>query len=127
MSGPKRVLLVDDDKTLQGLLAEQLETTREFSTLCVNDAAAALQAAPSEHFDLVLLDVGLPDMDGYELVGRLKKRSECQSTRFIALTGYGQTLDRLRSRVAGFDHHLVKPPESKALEELIAGLKGGMG
>ena len=48
MSGPKRVLLVDDDKTLQGLLAEQLETTREFSTLCVNDAAAALQAAPGE-------------------------------------------------------------------------------
>ena len=107
MSGPKRVLLVDDDKTLQGLLAEQLETTREFSTLCVNDAAAALQAAPGEHFDLVLLDVGLPDMDGRDLCREL--RSQGLRAPVIMLTAADGEADTIMGLEAGANDYVTKP------------------
>src|SRR3546814_5037857 len=73
MSGAKRVLLVDDDRTLQSLLAEQLETTKEFTTTCVNDAAGAIDIVQNDHFDLVLLDVGLPDMDGRDVCKELRR------------------------------------------------------
>lgn len=107
MSGPKRVLLVDDDKTLQGLLAEQLETTREFSTLCVNDAASALRAAPGEHFDLVLLDVGLPDMDGRDLCREL--RSQGLRAPVIMLTAADGEADTIMGLEAGANDYVTKP------------------
>lgn len=107
MSGLKRVLLVDDDKTLQGLLAEQLETTREFSTLCVNDAAAALQAAPSEHFDLILLDVGLPDMDGRDLCRELRNLG--LRAPVIMLTAADGEADTIMGLEAGANDYVTKP------------------
>jgi DNA-binding response OmpR family regulator len=107
MSGPKRVLLVDDDKTLQGLLAEQLETTREFSTLCVNDAAAALLVAPGEHFDLVLLDVGLPDMDGRDLCREL--RNQGLRAPVIMLTAADGEADTIMGLEAGANDYVTKP------------------
>src|SRR3546814_7234473 len=87
MSGAKRVLLVDDDRTLQSLLAEQLETTKEFTTTCVNDAAGAIDIVQNDHFDLVLLDVGLPDMDGRDVCKELRSEehtSELQSLMRIS-------------------------------------------
>jgi DNA-binding response OmpR family regulator len=107
MSGPKRVLLVDDDATLQGLLAEQLETTREFSTLCVNDAAAALRAAPCEHFDLVLLDVGLPDMDGRDLCRELRNKG--LRAPVIMLTAADGEADTIMGLEAGANDYVTKP------------------
>jgi DNA-binding response OmpR family regulator len=107
MSGLKRVLLVDDDKTLQGLLAEQLETTREFSTLCVNDAATALRAAPGEHFDLVLLDVGLPDMDGRDLCREL--RNQGLRAPVIMLTAADGEADTIMGLEAGANDYVTKP------------------
>jgi CheY-like chemotaxis protein len=77
---------------------------------------AALACAP----DLVFLDIGLPEMDGYELARCLREREELQGTWLVALTGYGQEEDRRRSREAALDDHLTKPVDSDRLRELIA-------
>lgn len=107
MSGPKRLLLVDDDTTLQGLLAEQLETTREFSTLCVNDAATALKASPGEHFDLLLLDVGLPDMDGRDLCRKLREQGI--RAPIIMLTAADGEADTILGLESGANDYVTKP------------------
>lgn len=106
MSGPKRVLLVDDDMTLQSLLAEQLEATREFTTVCVNDAGAALAAA-GDHFDLLLLDVGLPDMDGRDLCRKLREAGV--RAPVIMLTAADGEADTIRGLESGANDYVAKP------------------
>jgi len=72
--------------------------------------------------DIVLLDIGLPDMDGYEVAKHLRQTPELKEMRLIAVTGYGQLSDRQRSQEAGFDEHGVKPVEWRKLEELLTSL-----
>ncbi|PYR37703.1 MAG: hypothetical protein DMF93_17520 [Acidobacteria bacterium] len=69
--------------------------------------------------DTVLLDIGLPVMDGYEVVRRLRSMQSARTARFIAVTGYGQETDRQRALDAGFEHHLVKPIDLGQLAEII--------
>ncbi|WP_374304246.1 response regulator transcription factor [Ferrovibrio sp.] len=107
MSGQKRVLLVDDDRTLQSLLAEQLETTKEFSAVCVNDAAAALALVPDEHFDLLLLDVGLPDMDGRDLCRKLREQGV--RAPIIMLTAADGEADTIMGLESGANDYVTKP------------------
>jgi len=107
MSGAKRVLLVDDDRTLQSLLAEQLETTKEFSTICVNDAASALDVVQKEHFDLVLLDVGLPDMDGRDVCRQL--RGLGMRAPVIMLTAADSDADTIQGLESGANDYIAKP------------------
>lgn len=107
MSGPKRLLLVDDDVTLQSLLAEQLETTKEFSTLCLNDAASALKTLPGDHFDLVLLDVGLPDMDGRDLCRKLRELGV--RAPVIMLTAADGEADTILGLESGANDYVTKP------------------
>ena len=71
---------------------------------------------------MVLLDIGLPGMNGYEVAKRLRTFPETRQVLLIALTGYGQKEDRARSKAAGFDRHLVKPVEPETLNKLIATL-----
>src|SRR5207249_9905619 len=73
--------------------------------------------------EVVLLDIGLPGMDGYEVARRLKSLPGTRASLLVAVTGYGQEEDRRRAREAGFDHHLVKPVAPGAIEDLLAGLK----
>jgi two-component system CheB/CheR fusion protein len=68
----------------------------------------------------VLLDIGLPGMDGYQVARELRAIPRLASARLIALTGYGQEADRHRSRLAGVDHHLVKPVDPQQLRTLLA-------
>lgn len=107
MSGQKRVLLVDDDRTLQSLLAEQLETTREFSAVCVNDAGSALALVPGEHFDLLLLDVGLPDMDGRDLCRKLREKGV--RAPIIMLTAADGEADTIMGLESGANDYVTKP------------------
>ena len=113
-----RVLVVDDNRdsaeTLS-LLLEMLghEVERAF------DGPSALATARAFEPAVVLLDLGLPGMDGYEVARRLRREAWASVCVIIALTGYGRAEDRARSREAGCDHHLTKPPEFAELRELL--------
>jgi CheY-like chemotaxis protein len=87
---------------------------------CVHDGPSALQAVERKHPDIVVLDIGLPGMDGYEVARRLRERD--RDLPLIAVTGYGQDSDRKRSEQAGFDHHFTKPVDPLELESYIAKL-----
>jgi CheY-like chemotaxis protein len=70
--------------------------------------------------DVVLLDIGLPGMSGYDVARELRRRPKFQDLMLVAMTGYGQESDRQRSHAAGFDHHLVKPVSIDTLQELLS-------
>jgi len=83
------------------------------------DGPSALQQAQEFQPDLVFLDIGMPGMDGYETARCLRRQPGREGVLLVAVTGWGQDEDRRRSAQAGFDHHLVKPVEPKALAELF--------
>jgi two-component system CheB/CheR fusion protein len=87
-----------------------------------HDGPAALEVAPAFRPELVLLDIGLPSMDGWEVARRMRDLPGLENPVLAAMTGYAHEEDRRRSTEAGVDYHLVKPVELKALLELIAGL-----
>ena len=83
------------------------------------DGESALAEAAAHSPEVVLLDIGLPGMDGYEVAAKLREMPGSRNSLLIALTGYGQVEDRLRSDAAGFDEHLVKPVDIEKLTRLI--------
>ncbi len=85
-----------------------------------SDGSAALGAIEEATPDLVLLDIGLPGIDGYEVARRLRAREGGERPVLIALTGYGQADDRARSREAGFDLHLTKPVDLDTVARLVS-------
>ena len=87
------------------------------------DGPSALETAEQWQPEAVFLDIGLPGMDGYEVAARLRELPQAKGAVLIAITGYGQDDDRLRSRRAGIDHHLVKPVAPDALRDLIDSLQ----
>ena len=113
-----RVLVVDDNvdgADVTALLLQELghETQVAYS------GAAALAAADEYLPNVLLLDIGLPEMDGYEVARRLRQHPLLKNAWLVAITGYGQESDRQRSKEAGFDHHLVKPVGPEKLEVLL--------
>jgi CheY-like chemotaxis protein len=114
----REILVVDDDDDTCQTLRMMLELLgHEISV--AHDANGALAVASQRCPDLVLLDIGLPGIDGYEIARRLRRMPECSSVRVAALTGYGRTEDRLRAMEAGFDAYLVKPVDFDALTRLV--------
>jgi signal transduction histidine kinase/DNA-binding response OmpR family regulator len=116
--GAISVLVVDDNVDAAVLLAELL-ASRGYTTHIAHDAPAALQLAHDLAPDVALLDIGLPAMDGYELARRLRDLPSWRSVKLLALTGYGQNMDRARSREVGFDDHLIKPIDLPTLEKFL--------
>jgi signal transduction histidine kinase/DNA-binding response OmpR family regulator len=114
----RRVLLVDDNVDSADSLGMLLRLNG-YEVHVVHDGPAALEAARNLTPDFVVLDIGLPGMDGFEVARRLRVMPQTQEVLLIAVTGYGQTEDRARSFQAGFDHHLVKPVEFSTLHELL--------
>lgn len=84
------------------------------------DGPTAVELVVSVRPDIVLLDIGLPGMDGYEVAQRIRTLPAMEELILIALSGYGQEEDRRRSTQAGFDHHLTKPVGARALYQLIS-------
>jgi signal transduction histidine kinase len=113
-----RVLIVDDNVDAADLLAESLRLVG-YDTRTAYDGRAALKAAESLAPDVVLLDLGLPLMDGYEVAQRLGKLPGTAGARLVAVTGYGQSSDRERSRQAGFHEHLVKPVQLDQVRSIL--------
>lgn len=112
----RRVLVVDDNLDAAELLAEALRMWGH-EPMIAEDGGAALRLALTFRPEVALLDIGLPVMDGYELAPKL--RMQCGPLRLIAVTGYGQDVDRQRSKAAGFDVHLVKPVQLGALQAAL--------
>jgi len=118
----RRVLIVDDNEDAANSLALLLKLGGH-ETASVYSAVDALQRAAAFRPDVVLLDIGLPGMDGYEVAQKMRELPGLRDIRLIAVTGYGRSDDRLRARDAGFDHHLTKPVEYAVLERTLAGLR----
>jgi two-component system, chemotaxis family, CheB/CheR fusion protein len=115
----RRILVVEDDEDSALLLAETLGD-QGFSVEVAHDGASALAKAATFKPEVAVLDVGLPDMDGYQLAKRMRLLEELPpGLRLIALTGYGGDEERRRSREAGFDVHLVKPVLPDVLAKAI--------
>jgi CheY-like chemotaxis protein len=111
--------VVDDNHDAATTLALVLKMDGHL-THVVQNGLDALDAFESFSPDIVLLDIGLPEMDGYEVATRLRRSNRAIDPLLIAVTGYGQADDRERSKAAGFDHHLVKPVDLAALLSLCA-------
>jgi PAS domain S-box-containing protein len=117
-----RLLVVDDNIDAANSLAMLLRL-KGHEVQVAHDGPSALELAKSYRPDMVLLDIGMPVMDGNYVARRMRQTPGLENTILAALTGWGQEEDRRRSAEAGFNYHLVKPPEPKALESLLAGLK----
>lgn len=114
-----RVLVVEDDEDSALLLAETLGD-HGYAVEVAHDGASALQKAAEFKPEVGVLDVGLPDMDGYQLAAKLRALGVLpEGLKLIALTGYGGDEERKRSKAAGFDVHLVKPVLPDTLAEAI--------
>jgi len=113
-----RVLIVDDNSDAADSLATLLQVQGN-ATSVEYDAASALRRACLEQPDVMLMDIGLPDVDGYQLAQELRARPETAGTVLVAVTGYGQARDRERAIESGFAHHLVKPVDMTALVRIL--------
>lgn len=114
----KSVLVVDDDRDAAETLFELLEMWGHRVWLA-RDGARGIDAAREHHPQVALLDIGMPGIDGYEVARRLRAAAETRDMVLVALTGYGGDEDRKRAREAGFDYHLVKPPDPEELQRLL--------
>jgi two-component system CheB/CheR fusion protein len=111
-------LVVDDDHDAADSLA-LLQGLWRYRAVVAYDGAAALEAAQSGPFVAALIDLGLPGMDGYELVRCLRALPQWDGALLVAATGYGREADRQRCREAGFHHHLLKPFDLLELRRLL--------
>ncbi|HXK24369.1 MAG TPA: PAS domain S-box protein [Myxococcota bacterium] len=116
---PQRVLVVDDNRDAAESLAMLLRK-RGVEALVAHDGESALEAARARVPTAVLLDLGMPGMDGYEVARQLRAQPSAQEALLVALTGWGQPDVQSRCEAAGFDHHLVKPVRIETLEALLA-------
>ncbi|EKM99498.1 MULTISPECIES: response regulator [unclassified Acidocella] len=118
-SGPRRILVVDDTVEVAQTVGWMLdEMGHDYELL--HDGHGALDAARRYRPDIILLDIGLPGLNGYEVCRLLRQEAALRGIQIVAQTGWGQERDKERAAEAGFDHHLVKPVSFEALEALIA-------
>jgi CheY-like chemotaxis protein/two-component sensor histidine kinase len=114
-----RVLVVDDNVDVADMIVVLLQLFGHEAKAAYY-GQSALQTATEYKPDVVLLDIGLPDMNGYEVARQLRRQPQTKDIRLIAMTGYGQDSDRQRSQEAGCDLHLVKPVDPQKLRDLLA-------
>jgi CheY-like chemotaxis protein len=120
MTSPsKQVLLVDDNEDARELLGGLLEI-QGYQVQVAADAPGALEIAARWKPQIIVLDLGLPEVDGWELARQLRRVDGLAGVRIVALTGYGSERDRERSREAGIDQHLLKPIEISQLVRAFA-------
>jgi len=123
MSPPSlRILVVDDNRDAADSLAMLLRTSGN-DIRTAYDGAEAVQVANDFEPEVVLLDIGLPNMDGHEVAQRIRQEPWARRTCLIAVTGWSDEADRARSRAAGFDHHLVKPLDTSHLAQLLGSVE----
>ena len=112
------MLVVDDNTDAAQSLAELLELSGH-ATLVVDNGHRALQEAQAFRPDLVILDIGMPGMNGYEVAKVMRKTAGLEHAVLVALTGWGSEADRARALEAGFDQHLTKPVEFSTIDRML--------
>ena len=117
-----RILVVDDNRDAASTLGMLLRITGN-DVRTAHDGEEAVTVYDSFRPEVVLMDIGLPKLNGYEAAQQIRQRSWATSTVLVALSGWGQNADRDRSKQAGFDQHLVKPVDPQALMQMLASLK----
>jgi CheY-like chemotaxis protein len=122
----KKILVVDDNADLAEALGEAMEAAG-YTVSVATDAVQALALAGEAAPDVVILDIELPVMNGYELALRLRALPQLARSQFIALTGYGQAHDQRQSFESGFHHHFVKPVDIDRLLKLVGEGSGDSG
>jgi CheY-like chemotaxis protein len=118
------VLLVDDNKDLANSLVVLLRSAG-VDVRAVYSGATTIAAALEFRPNVILLDIGLPDIDGYDVARLLRQNSELKDVCLIALTGYGRDADRQLSEAVGIDYHVTKPVEPQRLVEFLATVGAG--
>jgi CheY-like chemotaxis protein len=118
-SDRRRVLVIEDNRDSAATLQEALELMGHEAQVA-HDGAEGLAVAARFAPEVVLCDVGLPGMDGYEVARRLRQQPGMAGAMLVAVTGYASPEDRQRARAAGFTHHLAKPPSLEAIAALVA-------
>ncbi|MBW4051106.1 MAG: PAS domain S-box protein [Proteobacteria bacterium] len=118
-SGSRRVLIADDNHDA-GISLSMLLQSMGHDTRVVHDGIEALEEAELFRPDVVLLDIGMPRLDGYDTARRMAARPWAADTQIVAVTGWGQEADRQRAKAAGFHRHLIKPVDVVALQEVMA-------
>jgi len=118
---PRRILVVEDNINSAEMLAAMLQLNGH-EVRMVHEGVAAIDVARVFRPEIVLLDIGLPKIDGFEVARRLRAINETRDATLIAVSGYGQSTDRQRSKEAGFDYHLVKPVGGSVLTSLLASI-----
>ena len=121
-SVPRRILVVDDNRDAATSMSMLLKVLGSDVRVAFS-GPDALQAVAEYQPSVVLLDIGMPGMDGYEVARRIREQPGLKDVTLIALTGWGQEEDRRRSQSAGFDYHLIKPADISALETLLLSLQ----
>lgn len=116
---PRRKILIADDNVDAAWALDALLQAMGQETYVVHDGLAALEAAQQNHFDLVLLDIGMPKLNGYEVATRLRASDQGRELVLVAVTGWGLDADKRRAREVGFDFHFVKPASVVGLKRLI--------
>jgi CheY-like chemotaxis protein len=116
---PRRILVVDDNRDSADSSALLLQMLG-YEVRSAYDGEEAIDAAAQFRPDVVLLDIGMPKLNGYDVCRFLRKQPWGREMIIIALTGWGQEDDRRRTDEAGFDHHMVKPVDPRALMTLLA-------
>jgi PAS domain S-box-containing protein len=117
---PRRRALVVDDNQDSALSMKMLLEVLGLEAHAVHSGPDALSAIEMFRPEIAFLDIGMPEMDGYEVARRIREQNEGRDMLLIALTGWGQAEDRGRAKAAGFDHHLTKPAELEQLEALLS-------
>ncbi|HEY8125502.1 MAG TPA: response regulator [Methylocystis sp.] len=115
----RRVLVIDDDRDVADSLA-MLLNLMGCDVRTAYSGAVGISLMSDFHPRIVFLDLGMPEMNGYETARRIRSEPAGQKAQLVALTGWGQDVDRRRTREAGFDRHLVKPADIDILEEIVA-------
>jgi CheY-like chemotaxis protein len=118
--GGHRVLIVDDNVDAAEMLGMQVRTLGSNEVRTALSGEVALQTAPAFRPDIVLLDLGMPEMDGFEVARRIRQEPWGKDVMLVAVTGWGQEEHRQRTRDAGFDRHLTKPADPTDIESLLA-------
>lgn len=117
--GALSILVVDDNVDAANTLAAVMESTGH-TVLTGHSGKEAIELATSQGFDVLFLDIGLPDMDGYELAKKIREIKGCEGAVLVALTGYGQPQDKELASEAGFDVHLTKPADFARLMKILS-------